>query len=356
VEQLDIDTMRTVLQTQLRSAEGPDVFGWGSGPASGGALAEAGLLYDLTEAYEENDWEVYEFAKERVTYDGKVYGIPGEMETIGLYYNAEIFADLGIEPPQTLDDLREVSQTISEAGLIPMAFGDQDGWPGGHLLSMALSSAIGADGMEALLSGEQSWDSPEVVDALTFWKQANDNGWLGEDPVSVDYDTMNSLYISGEAAMTPTGSWFINDLAALDEDAAFESGYVPFPSEDGEGIFTGGLGSGPFVSANTDNPEGAIQLMDFLASEEHGQWIVENLQAIPPRPVDTEGLDVDPLLAQVLEQVSSLAEGGSDLGYNIDVLMPEPFNQAMWDGMQAVLTGQQTPEEVAASMQAAAEA
>jgi raffinose/stachyose/melibiose transport system substrate-binding protein len=352
VEQLDIDTMRTVLQTQLRSAEGPDVFGWGSGPASGGALAEAGLLYDLTEAYEENDWEVYDFAKERVTYDGKVYGIPGEMETVGLYYNVGVFEDLGLEPPQSLDDLREVSEAISEAGLIPMAFGDAEAWPGSHLLSMALSSAVGADGMEALLAGEQSWDSPEVVDALTFWKEANDNGWLGEDPVAVDYDTMNSLYISGEAAMTPTGSWFINDLAA---DADFESAYIPFPSQDGEGIFAGGLGSGPFVSANTDNPEGAVQLLDFLASEEHGQWVVENLQAIPARPVDTEGLDVDPLLAQVLDQVAALAEGGGDLGYNIDVLMPEQFNEAMFDGVQAVLTGQATPEEVAASMQAAAE-
>jgi raffinose/stachyose/melibiose transport system substrate-binding protein len=163
---------------------------------------------------------------------------------------------------------------------------------------------------------------------------------------------MTSLYISGEAAMIPTGSWFINDLAI---DADFESAYIPFPSQDGEGVFAGGLGSGPFVAANTDNPEGAIELLDFLASEEHGQWTVENLQTIPPRPVDTEGLDVDPLLAQVLDQVSALAEGGGELGYNIDVLMPEAFNEAMWDGVQAVLTGQSTPEEVAASLQAAAE-
>ncbi len=70
VQQLDVDTMRTVLQTQLRAEDGPDVINWGSGPGLGGALAEAGLLYDLTDAYEENGWEVYDFAKERVTYDG----------------------------------------------------------------------------------------------------------------------------------------------------------------------------------------------------------------------------------------------------------------------------------------------
>src|SRR3712207_7229783 len=48
-----------------RSGEGPDVFRWGAGPGFGGALAENGLLLDLTEAYEENGWEVYDFAKEQ---------------------------------------------------------------------------------------------------------------------------------------------------------------------------------------------------------------------------------------------------------------------------------------------------
>jgi raffinose/stachyose/melibiose transport system substrate-binding protein len=352
VQQLDVDTMRTVLQTRLRAEDGPDVISWGSGPSFAGALAEAGLLYDLTDAYEENGWEVYDFAKERVTYDGRVHGIPGEMETVGLFYNNDVLTDLGIEPPQTLDELRAACRTISEAGLVPMAFGDQDAWPGSHLLSMALSSAVGADGMEALLAGERPWDSPEVVDALSFWQEANQNGWLGESPVSVDYDTMTATYLSGEAAMIPTGSWFINDLAV---GADFESGYVPFPAPGGEGVFAAGLGSGPMVSASTDNPEGAIELLDFFASEEHGRWSVENLQTIPPRPIDTEGLDVEPLLAQVLEDVSALSEGGGQLGYNIDVLMSETFNEAMFDGVQALLTGQSTPAEVAAAMQAASQ-
>ena len=44
-----------------------------------------------------------------------------------------------------------------------MAVGNKEGWEGGHLLSMALSSAVGSEGMEALLSGEKSWDSPSRV-------------------------------------------------------------------------------------------------------------------------------------------------------------------------------------------------
>lgn len=76
VSTLPFDPMRTVLQTQLRSGEGRDVFSYGSGPSFAGALAEAGLVQDLTEAYEERDWEVYDFAEDRVTVDGKVYGVP----------------------------------------------------------------------------------------------------------------------------------------------------------------------------------------------------------------------------------------------------------------------------------------
>ena len=349
VSTLDFDTMRTVLQTQLRSEEGPDVFNWGSGPSFGGALAEAGLLYDLTDAYEEHDWEVYDFAKERVTVDGKIYGIPGEMETLGIFYNADLFAEHDIDPPQNLDDLVTASETLRDAGITPMAVGNKEGWEGGHLLSMALSSAVGSEGMEALISGEKSWDSPEVVEAISFWKEANDSGFLPESPTSVDYDTSLSYYYNGEAAMIPSGSWLVGEI---DDNTDFETGYIPFPAPDGEGVFAGGLGSGPYVSATTDAPEAAIQLVDFLASEEHGRWTVENLHTIPPQPIDTSGLEVSPLFAQVLEDIGGLAEGG-DFGYNIDVLTSDAFNEAMFDGMQAILTGQATPEEVAASLEAA---
>jgi raffinose/stachyose/melibiose transport system substrate-binding protein len=348
---LATESMRTVLQTQLRSGEGPDVFNWGSGPGFGGALAEAGLVMDLTDAYEENNWEVYDFAKERVSVDGKVYGIPGELETIGLYYNKDIFADLGLEEPQSLDDLAAAAQSIKDEGMVPMAVSDKEGWEGGHYLSMALSSDVGSEGMEALINGEASWDSPEVVSALDLWKDYNEAGFLTESPTAVDYDTTTASFYNGEAAILPTGSWLVGEI---DDNVKFEVGYIPFPAPDGPGIFTSGLGSGPYVSATTDNTDAVIEFLDFLVSEEHGRWTIENLHTIPAQPIDTEGLDITPLNAQVLEDTAELAEGG-DFGYNIDVMMTDVFNEAMTNGVQSVLSGQASPEEVAADLEAAAQ-
>ncbi|MDP9417694.1 MAG: extracellular solute-binding protein [Actinomycetota bacterium] len=347
---LPFDTMRTVLQTQLRSGQGPDVFNWGSGPSFGGALIEAGLVADIGDAYEKNGWKIYDFAKERVSQNGKIYGIPGEMETIGVFYNKDIFKKAGVEEPKSLDDLRAAAEKVREAGITPLAVGNKEGWEGGHLLSMALSSDVGAEGVEAIFNGEKSWNSPEVVSAFRVWQDFDQARLLPKSPTSVDYDSSTSLFFSGKAAMIPTGSWLVGEI---DDNAKFDVGYIPFPAPDGPGIFTGGLGSGPFVSAQTNKKDAALQFLDFLASPEHARWTIENLHTIPAQPVDTEGLKVSPLFAQVIKDTGKFSEGGG-FGYNIDVMVSDAVNKAMYDGMQGVMTGQRTPEEAAAGMEKAA--
>jgi raffinose/stachyose/melibiose transport system substrate-binding protein len=352
VEAMPTENMRTVLQTQLRSGEGPDVFSWGSGPGYAGALAKAGLLYDLTDAYKKYHWNIYDFAKDRVTFGGKTYGVPGEMETIGLYYNETLFSKLGIDPPKSLADLKAVCDRLKSQGIVPLGVSDQEGWQGGHLLSMALSSEIGSKGMAALLNGDASWDSPEVVKALQIWQDFNQAGYLPDTPTSLSYDGASALFYSQDVAMLPTGSWLIS---SLDKDAHFKVGYIPFPAENGPGIFTGGLGSGPFISANTSKTAAALKLVNFLASPEHGRWTVENLHTIPPEPINTSGLDISPLFAQVLKDTAKFSNGSADFGYNIDVMETDVFNQAMWDGLQAILTGQESAAQVAQDLESAAQ-
>jgi raffinose/stachyose/melibiose transport system substrate-binding protein len=151
--------------------------------------------------------------------------------------------------------------------------------------------------------------------------------------------------------MIPTGSWLVGEI---DDKTDFDVGYIPFPAPDGPGIFTGGLGSGPFISAATSNKDAALEFVDFLASKEHGAWTVENLHTIPPMPLETGDLDVSPLFADVLEMTAEVSAAG-DFGQNIDVLVTDKFNEAMYDGMQGILSDQRTPEEVAADLEAAAQ-
>jgi raffinose/stachyose/melibiose transport system substrate-binding protein len=342
--------VRTVLQTQLRSGEGPDVFGYDTGPGFAGALAKAGLVYDLTDAYAKNSWPIYDFAKERVTFDGKIVGVPSQLETLGVFYNKDLFAKYGIAEPKSLDELKAAAKTLADNKVIPMAVSDKDGWQGGHLLSIALSSEVGSQGMNDLLNGVTPWDSAPVVKALGVWDEFEKAGYLPPSPTALTYDTGNALFYSGKAAMNPTGSWLALDM---ERNAKFDVGYIPFPASSGPGIFSGGLGSGTFISASTKKADAAIKFLDYGMSDEHGKWAVEKLQDIPAFPVDTSGIKATPLFTQVLGDTAKIADGTGDFGYNIDVLTTDAFNNAMWNGLQAILSGQSTPEKVAGNLQKA---
>lgn len=344
------ENVRTIVQTQLRSGDGPDVFGYDTGPGFAGALAKAGLVYPLTEAYAEYEWPVYEFAKERVTFEGEIVGIPNDIETVGLYYNASLFEELGIAKPESLSDLMDACETIAGEGLVPIALSDQEGWQGGHYLSVILSSLVGSAGMEALINGTQSWDSPEVVEALTILRDMNADGCFPPSPVAIGYDNANALFYSGQAAMNLTGSWLVQDT---ERNVEFEVGYIPFPAPDGPGIFSGGLGAGLFINAATKKADAAIAFLDYTMTQEHGAWVIENAQSIPAFPIDVSGIEATPLFTQVLADAAKIADGSGDFGYNIDVLTTDTFNEAMWNGVQGILTGQLTPEEVATNLEAA---
>jgi ABC-type glycerol-3-phosphate transport system substrate-binding protein len=349
-ESITPEDQRTVIQTRLRSPNPPDLFGYDTGPGFAGVLAQAGLLYDLSEAYQEYNWPVYDWAKARVTYDGVLSGVPGSVEEIGVYYNATMFEEMGFDEPQTLEELYEIADAVKAEGIIPFAVGDQEKWPAGHLYSIGMSNLLGKEGLDEILYGDGRWDSPEGVRAIeVMFTEMVERGYYPEDVNAITYEDANALFYAGKAAMVPTGTWLVPEIDETVQN--FEVEFFPFPSIDGSSISPpSGVGGGLFVAAETDEPEATIRLLDYLQfNKENVERDLELFNTIPPFDVDTSGLDVSPLFQSVLDDLSK----GESFGYNIDVLAPQRFNTVMFDGFQEVLNGTRTPEEQAEALQAA---
>jgi raffinose/stachyose/melibiose transport system substrate-binding protein len=343
--------IRTLLQAQLRSGNGPDVFAYGPGPGMAGALAKAGLLYDLSSAYAKYKWPIYDWAKPGVTYNGKLYGLPDQIEEVGLFYNKDLFAKLKLPAPTDMASLKADAAKIKSAGVIPFAAGDKEAWEGGHFLSMALANEVGPQADAALIANKSNWDSPGVRNAMSVWSQFAKSGYLPPSPNAISYDNSNALFYSQKAAMDPTGSWLIGDFGAA--KLKFDVGFVPFPAQSSSGIFSTDVGGGNFVSATTKNPDAAVKFLDYLTSAGHGKWEVQQY-TIPAFPLDASSVKVSPLFQQVIAGTSKYVKGSSDVGYNIDVNETDVFNKRMYDGMQALLSTQSTPAQVAKQLQAAA--
>src|ERR687894_1029796 len=337
-EAIHSDEIRKVIQSRLRSDEPPDVFSFDTGPGFGGVLAEAGLLRPLEDAYQQRGWGIYEWAKQRATYNGTLYGVPDQVEEIIVFYNEDLMPGV----PKTVGELRGVAEELKLGGTIPLAFGNREQYPAGHLFSVAASNLLGRQGLDNILYGNGRWDVPEVVEAIhLFFRDFVQSGYYPHNVNAVTYDEVSTLFYSGEAAMLPTGTWQVSEIVQTVQD--FEVGIFPFPSIDGSGISPpAGLGSGLFVAKEASNLQGAIEFIDYLLADSTARLIIEKLNVIPAQPVNPKGLDVPELFKDVLEDLSTTAEAKS-FGYNIDVLAPQIFNQVMFTGFEKVLAGKRSP-------------
>ena len=346
-ESIAPDDLLTVIKTRLQSGKPPDVFNYGTGPGFAGVLEDAGLLRPLEKAYQENGWEIYDWAKQQVTYGGTVYGVPDLLQEIIVFYNK----DLVPEPPKTVEELQEIADDLKGQGKIPFAFGDSEQWPAGHLFSMGASNLLGKESLDDILDGDGRWNVPEVERAIDLlFREFVESGYYPDGVNAITYDDANSLFYAGKAAMLPTGTWLISAIVETVQN--FEVDFFPFPSIDGSTIApAAGTGTGLFVAKDAKEPEGAITFIDYLLQDSTARLLTEELLVIPAHPFDQEGLDVPELFSVVLEDMSTKAAQVGALGYNIDVLTPQSFNEVMWSGFQEVLNGGKSPAEQAKALQ-----
>jgi raffinose/stachyose/melibiose transport system substrate-binding protein len=207
---------------------------------------------------------------------------------------------------------------------------------------MTTNDMIGPDAVRALLYNNQgSWNTPEVVTAIkTFFVDLKEAGCYTEDVNALTYDDGNSLFFTEQSVLHPTGSWLVGDIERNMPDA--QVGYVPFPAIDGAKgqYWISGVGSAYYISANSQHQAEAAQFLDFLFTPDMVKQWIEQAGFYVPVQVDTATLEVSPLYKSILDTLQSgIGENAqTQFGYNVDVLAPAQFNEAMQNGFQAIIS------------------
>jgi raffinose/stachyose/melibiose transport system substrate-binding protein len=83
------DQMRQTVKTALASGTGPDVIFYDAGPGYAGVLAQAGLIRPLDDVAARHGWthRILAASRQGATINGKLYGLPLQVDLIGVYYN-----------------------------------------------------------------------------------------------------------------------------------------------------------------------------------------------------------------------------------------------------------------------------
>jgi len=164
------------------------------------ALYEQGFLASLNDLPGmENFGDVAKSAW--ITDDGSdVFCVPMASVIHGFLYNKEIFDEVGVEEPETVEEFFSVLETIKEDGTYdPLAIGTADQWEAATMGFQNIGPNYwkGEEGRVGLINGEEKFTDPEYV---AVWEQLA--GWADYMPSGYEaqsYPDSQNLFSLGRA-------------------------------------------------------------------------------------------------------------------------------------------------------------
>lgn len=268
------------LKAKFASGEEPDIF-------NNGGFKELELWKEHLADLSNEPWaeHVLPIGKVPTTgEDGKLYGMPVNLEGYGFVYNKDLFEKAGItEPPKTLTELKAATKKLEDAGIKAFSAGYGEWWViGQHLLNIPFAQQKDPDafieglydGSTSFVGNEQFEQFKEVID--TEIKYANGN------PLTTDYNTQVTLFASGETAMLQQGNWTENMITEINPD--MNMGFLPIPLNDDASmdVLPVGVPNNWVLNKDSEHLEEAKTFLNWMVSSETGKrYITEEFAFIP---------------------------------------------------------------------------
>jgi multiple sugar transport system substrate-binding protein len=294
------DLIQTVLQ-RAQSKTMPDVLMLDNPDVQ--EIAATGGLAPLSEF----DVDTSPFTQaiiDATTYEGEVYGLGPAVNTLGLFYNADLLEEKGIEPPTTWDELKEASAALTEGdryGLFSAIANYEGTW---QFLPFMWSN--GGD--------ETQLDSPENAEALQLWVDLIDAGSVSQGAVNWTQGDVKDQFLAGKAAMMVNGPWQIPAM----QDADFEWASVEIPvnkaGEDSVAPLGGEVWTVP-ETGNDATKAKAAELVECMSNEDSSMSIAEARYLVPTRTdIIDEYIEKVPEMASFGEQIKTARARTGKLG------------------------------------------
>lgn len=352
-------------KTEAYAAAGtlPDVmYMWPGGRST--TLHTKKLVKDLTPFIDEVRHEFSEAALQPQA-GGYLAMIPMTITAShAMYVNKGLLDSLGLEIPETYEDLVAMVPVLKEAGLDVVLMGAQDDWViQSCLFSMIVGRLVGDAKMDEIIAGKAKFTDPEFVGALEFYKRLYDDGVLSRRIMNTTYNEVNGLFASGKAPFLIDGDWktgnFLTDpetgeaLIPVEEQPNFViTMFPPIPGEivsKSTSVVPGvGYGMNANIPAGSAKEKAAWELLKWLNGKEAQTLRLETGGTTPSR-VDVTSDNLEPLVRERLSYYGKIEVGT----YVLDNVLASDVYGPLNVGLQEIGLGLATPMEVAQRVQAA---
>jgi multiple sugar transport system substrate-binding protein len=346
------------LTTMISSGHGPDV--WNSNEAGNGfaTYMKMGALLDLTTLYE-GDKDSPELATmipdllNIYKIDGKVYGIPDNVNRTYLFYNKDLMDAAHLKyPPVDWDDqswnwdtLLAYAQKLTDPKKQQYGFMDQDS-------PNSMSWEFGGDffkpeAYQTAVMGEPDLMNPKNVQAIQYHVDL-----INKYKVSPSAQTLSAMsqvgdpFMTGKVAMSITGGWGFGAY----EKASFKWGVAAVPYHEGRKV---PLYVNPWnICKTSKHPKEAFEFIKFLVDPRQGGK--ERIEMTGVSPVTSTlaeefNKNISKRVGMTTEEVQQVNEGAVKYGRESDnhliakyasiMTTVDQTMSAVWDGNKSVEVG-----------------
>lgn len=326
-------------------------------------LIRAGKVIDLAPYLDGPNWEgdarwgdsFYPGSLDAWKVDGRTAGVPFTYACWSIFYNRTLFRQHGWAEPRTWPEFFALCERIQATGIAPLALpGTRGLYPDAFFRAAYynLVGSIGWDALNDLAPGART--SEPFVRAAAVLQRVTRNytlaGWEGASHTGAQL-----AFLEGRAAMTVSGSWMLNEMEGK-IPAELDIGVMNFP------VFPDGLADPTTIQTGADcffvfaqgDPRRerlTIDFLRFLTSRSRAEAFVRRVNS----PVAVRGVPAAAYSPRIRETIALIDRARE--AFNMPPLMMQPpaLLQVQTDARYQLMTGQLTPEQYGARLEAAAE-
>ncbi|PRZ17733.1 extracellular solute-binding protein [Nesterenkonia sandarakina] len=360
IEAIENDSYKGQIRTAVGSGEAPTlIMSW-----TGGALleyAEEERIVDLSDHTGELESRVFESVWQNGQVDGSTYAVPlNDVQPVVMYYNQSVFDEVGVEIPETWEDVEAAIETFNENDVAPFSLAGGSVWPALMWLQYLTDRHGGEEAFQAVVEGEEgAWDNESILFALETMQDLGENGGFIDtyNSVTADQNEDAQLLADGQAAMLLQGSWVYStinqDFPEFAESGDF--GFTSFPTlEDGAGDPSNIVGNpANFWSVSADASEEEQQIaFDYISENLYNEETVTSMLeagSLPPLS-DIEDQIAETEDSDFLQFSSELVGEANHFQLSWDQAVAPEVAQPLTDNLSQILRGDITPEQFVEAM------
>ncbi|WP_428964008.1 sugar ABC transporter substrate-binding protein [Micromonospora fluostatini] len=267
-------------QAALAGGAGPDVTELGNTETQGWAAQQA--LADVTDRF--GGWaegrDVLPDLVRNAQLDGRQYGVPWYAGVRAVYYRADWFAEAGVRPPTTWDELVAAAKAVQakKPGTYGIAL------PGNSELPF-YSFLWGAGGEIATEQGgtwTSGYTSPQARQAVTFWTDLVTVHKVAP-PAAAGWNEIDARtqFATGKAAMAFAGSWQAGAIKKDNPEIEKVWGTFPIPGPDGRPAPAFAGGSDLAVWEDSPRKDLAWDYLTVLLTKQNAKTFADSLGFFP---------------------------------------------------------------------------